>query len=131
MSPDHRSTRSLRLDLLDQQVLDGTERPVGRVDEIELEAGQDGTLAVTGFRLGGAALGRRVGGAVGHAMTGTCRRLADDEASPLLPIESLKDWSPRLTLHRALSELPEVAGLERWLGKHVVSRIPGGGDARV
>lgn len=129
--PHERSTRSLRLDLLDQQVLDSTERPVGRIDELVLEGGPDGTLAVTGFRLGAAALGRRIGGWPGHTMTATCERLADGEAAPVQGISELDTTSPRLKLSRALAELPELAGLERWLGVHLVSKLPGGGDARV
>ncbi len=124
-------TRSLRLDLLDQQVLDSTGRPIGRVDEVEMDVADDGSLGVLGFRVGGAALGHRLDGAVGRAMIGTCRQVADHEASPELRIGELSEWSPRLTLTRALAELPGVAGLERWLGVRLVSRVPGGGDARV
>jgi hypothetical protein len=120
----------LRLDLLDQQVLDRTGRPIGRVDEVELDLAEDGTASVTAFRLGGAALGHRLDGAVGRAMVGTCQRLAETEASPALSISEVSEWSPRLTLARALAELPNIAGLERWLGVRLVSRIPGGGRAR-
>ena len=67
---------SLRLDLLDQQLIDAEERPVGRVDEIELEVDDHGVLVVTHVRMGAAALGPRVGGWIGALMRRTSTRLA-------------------------------------------------------
>ena len=124
-------TISLRLDLMDQQLVDAEERPVGRVDELELEVADDGTARVVALRSGGAALGRRIGWWVGGVLTRSCDRSAEGEASPPLPISELKRVHPRLELARPLRELEGMAGLEGWLGGRLVSRIPGGGDARV
>ena len=124
-------TISLRLDLMDQQLIDAEERPVGRVDELELEIDEDGAARVVALRTGGAALGPRIGWWVGGVLTRSCDRLAEHEASPPLPISDLEHVHPRLQLTRPLRELLGVAGLEGWLGVRLVSRIPGGGDARV
>lgn len=122
---------SLRLDLLDRQVVDSEGRPVGRLDDIEVDVPSPQAAAVTEFALGAATLGPRVGGWLGARMVDVAERLATDEASPVLPVSEVTEWAPLIRLRRPLRSLPGVAGLERWLGVHVVSRLPGGGHADV
>lgn len=134
-NPDRRTqTVSLRLDLLDMQVVDADGRPIGRIDEIEIEvADHDGeqSAQVRSFRTGAAALGPRIGGRLGDLIVRVSTRCAVDRPAPELPVRMITDWKPLIRLDRPLRDLPGVADLERWLGAHLVARIPGGGDARV
>ncbi|MFI7585466.1 hypothetical protein ACIB24_00150 [Spongisporangium articulatum] len=119
---------SLRLDILDQQVVDAEERPIGRVDDVELA--EDG--APRALQVGLSALAPRLGGALGRLSAATAVRLAPgtQPPAPPLPITLVESWNPLIRLERPLHLLPGVAPLERWLGVHLVSRLPGGGDAR-
>jgi len=42
--------------------------------------------------------------------------------------ELIGDHSGLVHLLRLLRDLPELAGLERWLARHVVQPVPGAGD---
>ncbi|GGL39200.1 PRC-barrel domain-containing protein [Phycicoccus endophyticus] len=126
MTPAHR-TMAMRHDVLDRQVVDSEGRPVGRVDDVELD--EDG--AAVALRVGMAALAPRLGGWVGQLLGGLAHRLAEGEPSPAVPVERVTKWSPLVHLDVPVRELDGVAGLEGWLGTRVVGRLPGGGDARV
>jgi sporulation protein YlmC with PRC-barrel domain len=56
------------LHLLDRQVVDVDGRMVCKVDDVELTEWEDGTLAMTGLLMGGAALVPRLGGGLGRAL---------------------------------------------------------------
>jgi hypothetical protein len=121
---------SVRLDLLDQQIIDSEERPIGRIDDVVLETGTDGIPRVTAVLVSAEVLGERVGGYVGTAMRRTSARMRREAQPPTIPATAFARWSPRIALNVPLRELPHIAGLERWLGEKIVSRIPGAGDAR-
>ena len=121
---------SVRLDLLDQQIIDSEERPFGRIDDVVLEIGSDGAPRVVAVLVGAEVLGDRIGGFLGEAMSRISARMRQDAEPPSIPASSFARWSPRLKLTVPLRELRHVAGLERWLGEKIVSRLPGAGDAR-
>jgi hypothetical protein len=43
--------------------------------------------------------------------------------------EPVADHADLVHLRVRLADLPDVAGLERWLSAHVISLLPGAGDA--
>lgn len=86
-----------------------------------------------GALIGAEALGERLGGVTGGVMAGVATRLRSGSgaAGPVAVDTALiGDHADLVHLFRPLRELPELAGLERWLARHVVQRVPGAGDAR-
>ena len=125
---------SLRMDLLDQQVVDCDRLPIGRVDDLELAVPDGGgPPAVTSILTGAQALGERLGGRAGAWMAACAERLRP-RGAPVGPAaidtELIAEIEPMVRLRIASGELPHVAGLERWLARHVIEPLPGAGDAR-
>ncbi len=122
---------SLRIALLDNQVVDRHRLPIGRVDDLEVEVG-DGRPRVTEIVIGAEALGDRVGGFLGRWMAAASARLrapAEEPGPPRIEIGAVEEIEPLIELKVEKDDLPEVAGLERWLAAHFVGRLPGSGDA--
>ena len=124
---------SLRSTLLDQQIVDSDRRPVGRVDDLEIEIPRDGgEPEVVALLTGAEAVGVRLGGPTGRLMAGVAARLRTGAAPSrpaAVPAELVGD-DDLVTLTVPLRELSQLMGLERWLGQHVVEGLPGAGDAR-
>lgn len=120
-------SRSARISLLDVQIVDADELPIGRVDDLELEV-EDGAPRVTAILIGSEALGDRIGGGAGRAMAGVSARLRANSRGgpPRLPVEMIDRLEPLVRIRRRLEELGGVAGLEHWLAHHFVERLPGG-----
>jgi hypothetical protein len=118
----------LGFDLLDRQIIDKDELPLGNVDDLELAVAEDGTMRVTALLVGAQAWGRRIDGALGRAITGSAIRLQRRQpAGPIrVPFELVDRGGPtaavKLTVSRDLLAEPE---LEAWLREHVIARIPG------
>ena len=119
-------------DLLDRQILDLAGEAVGKVDDIELTLDPDGTPRIAALLVGPQALGRRLGGRLGHWISTIAGTLHPAEhPDPLRipwqvvaerdhPVES--DSAVRLTVRRELLTEP---ALEVWLREHLIARIPG------
>lgn len=124
---------SARFSLLDHQLLDCHGLPIGRVDDAELDvSGADAPPRVTALLTGAEALGQRLGGLVGGLMSHGAARLRDpeDARGPVkLDPELIAELEPLIKLRVGFADLPHVGGLERWLGRHFVGRLPGTGDA--
>ncbi|WP_103344128.1 hypothetical protein [Amycolatopsis sp. CA-126428] len=123
----------LRVDfhLLDRQIVDLAGRKVGKVDDVELETGDDGQLRVTALLAGQVALGRRIGGRFGRWLAAVAGRLRTEETpAPLrIPFDHVADVGSHITLSLRVAVLDEPP-LETWLREHVIGRIPGARDAR-
>jgi hypothetical protein len=122
---------SLRIALLDNQVVDCNRLPIGRIDDLEIEVG-DGPPRVTKIVTGSEALGGRIGGIIGRWMAAASARLrspAQEEGAPRIEIDAVEEIEPLIELKVGKDDLPEVAGLERWLATHFVGRLPRSGDA--
>lgn len=122
---------SLRIALLDNQVVDCHRLPIGRVDDLEIEV-EDGRPRVTTIVTGSEALGGRIGGFLGRRMAGASARLrspAKEEGPPRIDLAAVKQIEPLIELKVDKDELPQVAGLERWLAANFVGRLPRSGDA--
>ena len=119
--------------LLDREIVDPDDMPVGKVDEIELSEPQgDEGPELTALLCGPLALGPRLGGRIGAWWYSIGRRLrVDPDPTPVrIPIEDV------ITLDRSQLRVRRPAtsygtySLHRWVDDHVTSRIPGGGHAR-
>jgi hypothetical protein len=124
---------SVRIGLLDKQIVDCDRLPIGRVDDLELALPEDdGPPEVEAILTGAQALGKRLGGTVGDWMAATAARLRTPSApngptriDPALVTEI----EPFVRLSVRFDDLPDVAGLERWLARNVIEPLPGAGDA--
>ncbi len=124
---------SVRMSLLDKQIVDSDRLPIGRVDDVELSASGEGEAPSVGMILVGAeALGERLGGTVGRWMAGTSARLrarSGSKGPAGIDPDLVAELEPFVRLSVPFEDLPEVGGLERWLARHVVEPMPGAGDA--
>ena len=126
------ASTSLRFSLLDLQIVDRDDLPVCRVDDLELQLPtRGGSPVVTAVLTGAQALGERLGGATGTVLSGPAARLrrTTEEGPARIPMDLVRAEDAQLRLTVPLSQLPHVAGLERWLAQFVVAPVPGAGDA--
>jgi hypothetical protein len=125
---------SVNLDLIDHQVVDANELPIGRVDDLEVDLPADdsgGEPEVTGLVVGVEAAGHRIGGRVGAVVSSTSARLRDhvDSGTPVLDVGLVEQVRPFVVLSEPFPSLPGVAGLEHWLRRHVMAPGSGGDHA--
>lgn len=122
---------SARIALLDNQLVDADRRPIGRVDDVELSL-ENGTLRVDSILIGAQALGERLGGTIGRGMAAVAARLrprTDPPGPARIDVALIEEFQPLVRLNVPFRELREVAGLERWLARHAIERLPGAGRA--
>ena len=114
-------------ELLDRQMLDRTEYRCGKVDDLELEELDDGTLVVTHLLAGPGVLAERMG----RPHLGAWWRRATAAGTEFrIPIRLLVEIGPDLVVAIDAKDLA-TSNTERWARDHVVGRIPGndaGGD---
>jgi hypothetical protein len=126
--------QSLRFTLLDQQIIDAEDRPVGRVDDVVLELPADGgPPEVVAVLTGAQALGESLGGLTGRLMASVAARLRTGEQRTdptAIPAWLIGGNSDLVKLTVPIRNLPQTMGWERWLAHHVVEGLPGAGDAR-
>jgi hypothetical protein len=121
---------SVRFTLLDQQLVDANDLPLGRIDDLELDEGE--TPAVVAVLTGTQALGERVDGVFGRWVAAVSERLRPPSARSgptRIGAELIEEVEPLVRLSAPFDELRVVAALERWLASRVVEPLPGAGDA--
>jgi hypothetical protein len=128
--PGFRRQYDAELHLLDRQIVDRDGAPIANVDDIELVVRADGRLAVATLLCGPGALGPRMGGRVGRWTTAIWRRLRPDESPQPGRIDAALVTGTDSAVHvsASVAEL-RVDGLEQWLRRYVIDRIPGAGHA--
>lgn len=119
---------SLRLTLLDAQVVDADDLPVGRVDDLEITQDAGGRPLVVALLVGQRHLAPRIGGLTGGLLGGVARRLAHDPGEGRVDAADIVRWTGMPQLRDRLADAP-LAGLEKWLSRHVVRHLPGADDA--
>lgn len=125
---------SVRIGLLDKQIVDCERLAIGRVDDVELSvSGEDGPPRVVAILTGAEALGERLGGTIGGWIAASAKRLRPRLAQPgpaAIDAALVAELEPFIRLSVRFDDLPDVAGLERWLARHAVEPLPGATDAR-
>lgn len=117
------------LDLLDRQIVDSEGEPVGKVDDLEIERRDDGSLEIVALLLGPEAYGRRVGGNVGRWISHLGRRFALTPEPIRIPRTLIDKIHVRVELKAKLEDLDRPDRLDRWLSDNFIGRIPGAHDA--
>jgi hypothetical protein len=128
MMPDSIAGRryDAALHLLDRQILDPDGRMLGNVDDLELVQRPDGSWAVIAILTGPGALGPRLRGRLGQWTVGVWRRLrSDSDPQPArIDIALVEEITSAVHLI-ARPTGPGIEGLESWVRRHVIDRIPG------
>ena len=117
------------LDLLDRQILDCNDEPVGKVDDVELSDPRDGPPRVVAFLLGPQAYGQRLGGRIGAWIASTGARLAGTDLPIRIPIALVDEIGVSIKLRVPVGEIERVERFEEWLRHHLIGRIPGASSA--
>ena len=123
---------ALGLRLLDHQLLGREQEMVGNVDDVALEE-RDGRLLAVGLLRGPGAWAHRQPGALGRWGRAVWRRLdpREDPRPLVLPLDHVLAIGSAVHVDRWADDfLAGTDGLELWLRRNVVGKIPGaqGGD---
>lgn len=118
------------LELLDRQIVDREGDLAGKVDDVEFELLPDGSYVAVAILSGPGALGPRLGGRLGRAVSAMFVRLHPDvEPTPArISFGVVRELGPRIGLTISRHHL-DVDGMERWVRDNVIGRIPGAGHA--
>jgi sporulation protein YlmC with PRC-barrel domain len=123
----------LALHLLDRQLVDRQGRFVGKVDDLDLERGETGSLYVTAIRSGPGVLTRRLGGHTLGPWLERANRLlgsgsgevdVDVDDASRLPFSRVADIGSAVEVAAEQEELPTQSS-HRWVAEHVLRHIPG------
>jgi sporulation protein YlmC with PRC-barrel domain len=114
-------------DVLDKQLLDRDGHHLGKVDGIVLELRDDGPPRVAFLENGLAVLLHRLLGSAGDVAALVERRLGIRDGQPVrIPMSKVVEVGIDVRLDLAASET-EALAWEKWIGEHVIRRIPGSG----
>ncbi|HET7475432.1 MAG TPA: hypothetical protein VFJ97_05345 [Dermatophilaceae bacterium] len=118
------------LRLLDHQVVDPDDAPVGNVDDIGLDLHSQG-CAVVALCVGVGSLGHRWPGRLGAWTVAGWRRLhpGEDARSGLVPVGEITAITSAVAVTAPAARRLEASfGAENWLREHVIAPIPGSGE---
>jgi hypothetical protein len=111
-------------DILDNQVVDVTERNAGKVDGIVLERREDGSACVRYVEIGPITLARRINRRFGDWVARRDRRFGQGRGMPIrIPITRIALDEPSLRVDFSADQTPIMA-FEDWLRRTIVRRIP-------
>jgi hypothetical protein len=119
------------LHLLDRQLVDVDGRLCGKVDDLELEVPDDGSLPIVVAVLTGPGVlatrvrGRILGG-IGRLHEWVARGVGGGPSR--IPFALVQNVDHHLTLAVTVADL-DAQGEERWLRDHVITKLPGAGHA--
>ena len=115
-------------DVLDKELLDREEQPMGRVDGLIMHLGERSQPRITHIAVGGATLWERV-----HPVFGRLSRHMSKLWGPKRDKDVRIAWSHVKTVGRDIKLDVEARNTgaidwELWIARHVIERIPGSGD---
>ena len=109
--------------LLDRQITGEDGKAVGKVDDLELRAAEDGTYVVDALLVGPEALSDRIDGPIGKLL----RRLGRGfraGAPQRIPVNAIRRIEPAIVVTTAVADATDSPS-EDWLRRRIVDRIPG------
>lgn len=112
-------------DVLDNQLVDREQNPIGRVDGLIMELRDEGPPVVTAIELGAATLARRSHPLVHKIVHALGKRwgLRGGE-SWRIPIEAVRDIGIDVEVNLSAEETASM-DYEKWVLDHFIKRIPG------
>jgi hypothetical protein len=113
-------------DLLDRQVIDRDDRLVCKVDDLEFGPDASGRPVVTAILAGPAALGPRLGGALGRWLVAVQSRFrpCDQDGPARIAVALVEEIRTDVRLSAAAAEL-RTHQVEAWVDRHVIGKLPG------
>lgn len=112
-------------DLLDKQLVDREERPLGKADGVVFEIRADAPPRLVGIEVGAAAMLARVHPRLADASASLARRLGVGSGEPLrIPPEALVRFGNDVKVDLDAPKTGAYAW-ERWLRRVFIGRIPG------
>ncbi|GAA2648763.1 hypothetical protein [Streptomyces vastus] len=116
------------LRLLDRQVLDSRGVPLGKVDDLLFSTGDDdsGPPVLAAVLIGQQAFGARLGGRLGRWWTRLAERLSGRQGPIVVPLAAIDHIGTVVRLASPAAAFPQLTAPERWLRRHLISRLPGG-----
>jgi hypothetical protein len=116
-------------DLLDTALFDRNHRAIGCVDGIVLEVRADAPPRVAAMEIGIATVVRRLTPRFAPRVIAAVRRLSPVPVRPVrLGLDLFKDIGVDVELQVDAASDPRLLRLEKWLRRHIVHRLPGGGE---
>jgi hypothetical protein len=112
-------------DVLDTQLLDRTQRKMGRADGLLIELRDDEPPRVAAILVGGSVLAERIGRWMVAFSRGIRRLLHIEPAVTRLAFEQVRVIGPCIELDVDAGSTKALR-TELWLDDHVICRIPGG-----
>jgi len=114
-------------DLLDSQVIDREKMKMGRIDGIVLSFDDDVRPRIDHLELGFAAMARRIHPRVESWLRVLRKWSVRRSAVYHVPWERVIDLSHQTVQIDVKAEETPAFDWERWLAKHLMNRVPGGG----
>ncbi|MGI8402743.1 MAG: hypothetical protein ACR2NS_14245 [Gemmatimonadaceae bacterium] len=115
-------------DVLDKELFDREEEPMGRVDGLIMHVGKSSQPRITHIAIGGSTLWDRV-----HPFFGRLSRRMSRWWGPKRDDAVRIPWSRVITVGRDIKldvEAKKTGAIdwELWIAHHIIERIPGSGD---
>jgi hypothetical protein len=120
------------LDLLDRQIVDVDDRPVAKVDDLEMTDSDEAATrpTISAVLCGPAVLGRRIGPRTGNfleALRGLLREGPPQGAPISISFDLVTEIGSAIKLQARRRDLP-VTAVDEFLGEHVIGHLPGAGS---
>lgn len=109
-------------DIIDSQLETADHVHIGRVADIELEVGEDGTLILKNLLTGPQTLAGRIS----PRLRSSVRFLLRDRFEARIPLSEVVSFGPTLQLRKTAREY-QVGQSEHWIARYILRWIPGSG----
>ena len=114
-------------DLLDKQLVDVEDRPMGKVDGVVIEYPQGQPPRIAFLETGPVVLGRRLHPRLGRWIRKRLRRIEISDGEPhRIPLDKVIHYGRNIQVDLDARRSRSFA-VEHWLRDHVVAKIPGSG----
>lgn len=112
-------------ELLDRQIVDCDDIPLGKVDDLECSVA-DGQIFVSALLCGPGAWAPRIGGRLGAWILAVWRRLhpAANPEPARVPCEAIAQIDSAVHV-RVPADVLATNALDEWMNAHLIERLPG------
>ena len=115
-------------DVLDIRLVDREGQGLGRVDSVVLRLRDDAPPRFVAMEVGVVPASRRLPRRLGAVVRWVARSVRPMLQTTRYTPAQIRDMGVDIELDVSASDNPKLLRFEKWLSRHVVSRIPGGGS---